>query len=97
MLLKKLGQHRLRSVFACIVAGALSACAQTTPQWDAHFGDTVKITIAQQTRYHEAAANHDPVDGIDGRAARAVQERYEKSFHEPQQQQSMFTIGLGGR
>lgn len=97
MFLKNLGSHGLRSAFACTVAGALSACAQTTPQWDAQFGDTVKISIAQQTRYSGAAANQDPVDGIDGRAARATQDRYEKSFHEPQLQQSVFTIGLGGR
>jgi hypothetical protein len=32
-----------------------------------------------------AAANTNPASGIDGKAARAAQERYEKSFAQPEQ------------
>jgi hypothetical protein len=57
----------------------LAACASTTPHWDAQFGDTVRSLRAQQLVHPQAAANADPVNGIDGRAARAALERYEQA------------------
>lgn len=75
--------------------GLLSACAPTTPQWDASFGNAVRTAIAQQTLHPDASGNPDPVSGIDGRAAREAIDRYQKSFRQPAPQPNVFTIGVG--
>jgi hypothetical protein len=81
-----------------MLAGAalLSACANTTPEWDRQFGQAARITLAQQVLHPEAARNADPVAGMDGRAANAAFARYEKSFAEPRPQPASFTIGVSG-
>ncbi len=83
-----------------LLAGAvvflLSACAPTTPQWDASFGNSVRAAVAAQTLNPEASKNPDPVSGMDGRAARDAIGRYQKSFKEPPPQPSVFTIGVSG-
>jgi hypothetical protein len=76
-------------------AGLLSACAPTTPQFDANFGNAVRTAIAQQTLNPDASGNADPVSGMDGRAAREAVDRYQKSFSQPEPQPSVFTIGIG--
>lgn len=68
---------------ALLAAAVLSACASTTPYWDARFGDSVRALNAQQVARPQAGANADPVAGIDGRAARAAIDRYERSLPEP--------------
>jgi len=68
---------------AASTAALLTACAATTPQWDAHFGDATRIAMGRQIIAPEAARNADPVAGMDGRAAAQAQQRYQKSFAEP--------------
>lgn len=65
------------------VALLLPACAATTPYWDGRFGDSVRATMAAQVADPAAVRNTDPVKGIDGRAARAANDRYERSFAQP--------------
>lgn len=67
-----------------LLAGALCACAQTTPQWDARFGIETRVMLAQQVMRPEAVRNTDPVAGMDGRSARAAYERYQKAGAEQQ-------------
>jgi hypothetical protein len=90
----------MRYLLSLLAAGALSACAgpvvDTTPQWDASFGVNTRIALAQQVIHPEAGRNRDPVSGMDGRAARSVYERYQKSYTEPAPQPSTFTIGVSG-
>jgi hypothetical protein len=74
-----------------LLAGFLSACAQTTPQWDARFGIDARMVLARQVMHPEAARNTNPVDGMDGRSARTAYERYQKAG--PEQQQSTMTSG----
>jgi type IV pilus biogenesis protein CpaD/CtpE len=62
----------------------LQGCVQTTPKWDRQFGDTVRANVAAQVLDPAAGANTNPATGIDGRAARATQARYEKSFANPE-------------
>jgi hypothetical protein len=73
----------------------LGGCAQPSPRYDAVFGDTVRVAIAQQTINPDAAKNLAPVT-VDGRAGREAIERYQKSFKEPTPHSNVFTIGLGG-
>lgn len=84
-----------RRLAALLLASLLPACA-TTPQWDAHFGDTVRIARAQQVLNPAAAGNADPVAGLDGRSARSALERYHKSFATPEPVSNSFTIGVSG-
>ncbi|CDG85701.1 hypothetical protein [Janthinobacterium agaricidamnosum] len=89
--------RRLRLLPGLLSACALlSACVGTTPQWDRHFGDTVRSALVSQVLNPDAAANTAPVTGMDGRAARAAVERYHKSFAEPAAQPVTFMLGAGG-
>lgn len=70
---------RIRVCIAAALALLLSACA-TSPQADARFGQSVRAALASQVANPAAVRNPDPVTGMDGRAARAAQEQYERSF-----------------
>ena len=70
----------IRILLAAALALQLSACAVTTPQADARFGQSVRATLAAQVADPTAARNANPVSGIDGRAARGALQRYESSF-----------------
>lgn len=72
-----------KSVFVLLASVALSACVSTTPQWDSQFGQAVRGAIASQTIDPAAAANPDPVAGLDGKAALGAQQRYERTFAQP--------------
>ncbi|MYM23082.1 hypothetical protein GTP46_10535 [Duganella sp. FT135W] len=74
-----------------LLAGVLSACASTTPQWDARFGIDTRMALAQQVLQPAAGRNTDPVMGMDGRSARAAYERYQKAGSE--QPQTMMNNG----
>jgi hypothetical protein len=85
-------------ILTCITLASaclLSACAPTTPKFDATFGNTVRSAIAEQTLNPDASGNTAPVSGIDGRAAREAVDRYQKSFAQPDPQPSVFAIGIG--
>lgn len=69
-----------RASMAAGLALMLSACAATSPQADARFGQSVRAMLAAQVAQPDAVRNANPVNGIDGRAARAAQESYEHSF-----------------
>lgn len=73
-----------RAFMAAGPALLLSACAATSPQADARFGLSLRATLAAQVAHPDAGRNANPVDGIDGRAARAAQESYEHSFGQAQ-------------
>lgn len=86
------------TALAALVASlGLTACAATTPHWDARFGEATKTLMAQQTRDPQATdLNEDRlVDGIEGRSARETMDRYYKSFSEPPRPYSVLTIGVG--
>jgi hypothetical protein len=78
---------------AALCAALLSACASTTPNWDAQFGSSVRILNAQQVARPQAAASTDPVAGMDGRSARSAVDRYERSLPEPKAAAPVATSG----
>ncbi len=67
---------------AALALLALAGCS-STPRFDRHFGESVRANLAAQVINPAAAANTDPAGGVDGNAARGAQERYEKSFAQP--------------
>ncbi len=72
---------------------ALTACVPTTPQWDAQFGQSVRLTQQQQI-IDPTAGGDAPVNGIDGASGREAIVRYRSSFKEPVPASSSFTIGV---
>ena len=72
-------------LLAALVPATLTGCAQTTtPEYDKHFGEAVRAAIAQQTINPDASRNTDPVAGLDGKAAGATMDNYDKSFVKPE-------------
>jgi hypothetical protein len=73
---------------ALLAAPMLALCAGCagTPHADASFGDSVRAAIAAQLVDPAAAHNASPVNGVDGRAAAAANERYERSYKQPSEQ-----------
>lgn len=73
----------------------LGGCAATSPQWEANFGNSVRATVASQVADPAAVRNAEPVTGLDGRAAQAVQIQYEKSFSKPSAAPAAMISGSG--
>ena len=73
---------------------AASGCA-TTPHFDRNFGRSVGLLRAQQVINPQAGLNRDPVTGLDGKAAVAGYNAYQKSFSAPVPQSGGMTISLG--
>jgi hypothetical protein len=86
----------IRTGAALVLALALAGCVSPAPRFDNHFGDAVRANLAAQVANPAASANPDPVSGIDGRAARGAQERYEKSFTQPEPAPATL-VGTSGR
>lgn len=86
-----------RSAALCLcIAGLsqLSGCAGPMPRMDHLFGQTVTQLTADQTLNPNAGLNRDPVKGMDGQAANAAYEQYQKSYTTPVPQNNTFTIGV---
>jgi hypothetical protein len=64
-----------------LLCAALAGCS-SAPRFNDHFGETVRANLSAQVIDPAAAANGSPAAGIDGAAARAAQERYQRSFQE---------------
>jgi hypothetical protein len=74
--------------------GTLLQGCSSTPRFNDNFGASVRANLAAQVIDPAAAANADPVSGMDGAAARAAQERYQRSFNRHQfRQQPAMTAG----
>ncbi|RZF25054.1 hypothetical protein EVC45_35610 [Paraburkholderia sp. UYCP14C] len=77
------------------LSGSLSGCLSSSPIWDAHVGDAVR-TVTQMQIIDPHAGEHTPsTPGIDGKAAVAAQQQYEKSFQAPVTTFNPFVIGIG--
>lgn len=71
-------------VLTAALALLLAGCAAISPRADASFGQSVRATLASQVVEPAAVRNANPVAGVDGRAARAAQDHYERSFAKPE-------------
>jgi type IV pilus biogenesis protein CpaD/CtpE len=83
-----------------LLAAALLALLQgcsSTPRFNDNFGASVRSNLAAQVLDPAAAANTNPVHGVDGPAALAAQERYQRSFKErdPAANQPLITVSRG--
>ena len=82
------------SDLTCLLAAALAGCAAQTPRLDSRFGYAVAAARMQQS-LTPTAAPQQPVNGLDGKAAKAGYDAYQKSFQEPAPQAGALTIGIG--
>lgn len=60
------------------------------------FGDTVRAARAQQIVNPDASRNTVAAKGVDGPAAKATIDRYQKSFETPPAPVNVFNIGVTG-
>lgn len=75
---------------------AMAGCTSLTPNLDAQFGQSVSLIKAQQTLNPSASRNTNPVNGLDGVAAKSGYDAYQKSYKTPEPPSNAFTIGIGG-
>ncbi|PXX33784.1 MULTISPECIES: hypothetical protein [Burkholderia] len=85
-----------RAALAAPLAFALAGCMSSTPVWDSRFGDSVR-TVMQAQIIDPHAAEHaaSAASGIDGAAAAAALDNYDKSFKQIQPPANAFVIGIG--
>jgi len=88
--------NKLNNIFTLVLLmAAVAGCASNKTQVDSTFGDAVNAAKAQQTINPEASQNTEAVEGLDGKAANAVMDRYHKSFEKPPVTGNIFNIGVG--
>jgi len=75
---------------------ALQGCS-STPRFNEHFGSAVRANLSAQVINPAAAVNANPAIGVDGSAARAAQERYQRSFKETESgaDRSLINVSAG--
>jgi hypothetical protein len=84
--------HPATAIAAAALAALLGGCAAQTPNLDRHFGYAVAAARMQQTL--APAASSQLPGTLDGKAAKAGYDAYQKSFQEPQSQSGALTIGV---
>lgn len=87
---------------ALLALSTLCACADTalvrgTPHWDSRFGANTRTAFAQQIIDPGAARNAAPATGMDGRAAQAGYERYQRTFNDTKPQAPTFLINSNAK
>jgi outer membrane murein-binding lipoprotein Lpp len=90
-----ISRNRLAAA-AAVLAGLLLQGCSATPRFEDHFGASVRANLAAQVIDPAAAANANPASGMDGAAALAARERYQRSFKETDHAASQPMIGGGG-
>jgi hypothetical protein len=83
----------------CLAALLMGGCAEPriggNSLTDQTFGNAVRAAQAQQTLNPEASRNSAAPQGMDGPAAKATIDRYQKSFETPSAPVNVYTIGVG--
>ncbi|AGK50456.1 hypothetical protein BTI_4892 [Burkholderia thailandensis MSMB121] len=85
-----------RLVLAASLAASLGGCMSSTPVWDSRFGDSVRAVMHAQIIDPHAAEHAQSAPGVDGRAAAAALDNYDRSFQQIEPTPNAFVIGVGG-
>ena len=75
------------------LAASLAACAPSRLEMD--YGTSFKLQKFNQTADLEAGKKVEPAEGMDGKAAQATKEKYQKGF-EKEAPAPAYTISVGG-
>ncbi|QVN22877.1 hypothetical protein [Burkholderia pyrrocinia] len=84
-----------RAALAAPLAFALAGCMSSSPVWDSRFGDSVRTVMQAQIIDPHAAEHTASASGVDGGAAAAALDNYDKSFKQLQPPANAFVIGIG--
>ena len=84
-----------QAALAVSVCGALAGCMSSTPIWDKHMGEALRAVTQAQIIDPHAAERAQSTSGIDGTAAAAAMDSYDKSFRAPTPSPNAFVIGVG--
>jgi type IV pilus biogenesis protein CpaD/CtpE len=87
---------KIHFLLPALVAACLQGCMHTSPEWDRQFGTATRANLAAQVLDPAAAANRNPATGIDGRAAKGVHDRYQRSFAQPESAPPPIFLTTGG-
>ena len=87
-------QTLIRASLCAAASLTLGGCLTSTPHWDETFGSSVSQLKEMQTLNPNASMNTDPVAGVDGNTASAIQKNYAKSFTAPPPPINVFAVGL---
>lgn len=82
-----------RWMLLALTVGGAHGCVSSTPHWDGRFGAAIRAGLAAQVIDPAPASARDPASGMDGRAARAAIDSYQRSFAQPQPGQPAALIG----
>ncbi|WP_367190436.1 hypothetical protein [Burkholderia sp. Ed8] len=84
-----------RAALAVPLAFALAGCMSSTPVWDSRFGDSVRTVMQAQIIDPHAAEHAASAPGVDGSAAAAALDNYDRSFKQTVPPANAFVIGIG--
>lgn len=70
----------LDTVAALAALVVVAGCAQTSPHWDARFGDAARQARAAQTADPAAPTRNAGITGVDGKAAAGALKAYADSY-----------------
>ncbi|AOJ27238.1 MULTISPECIES: hypothetical protein [Burkholderia] len=84
-----------RAALAVPLAFALAGCMSSTPVWDSRFGDSVRTVMQAQIIDPHAAEHAASASGVDGSAAAAALDNYDRSFKQTVPPANAFVIGIG--
>ncbi|AZG15231.1 hypothetical protein EHF44_02350 [Cupriavidus pauculus] len=77
------------------MAAGLTGCMSTSPVYDQHFGESVRIVRAMQTLNPDAPNNADPGINVNARASTAAMDRFNGLYQAPPSDGNAFRIGVG--
>lgn len=84
----------MRNLILLSAIVCLSACVAPAPELERDFGKSVRAAVALQTLNPEAGGDA-PVNGLEGRTAKDVYDRYGETFKSPPPPVNVFNIGVG--
>lgn len=79
-----------------MLMGALLQGCSATPRFDDNIGAALRANLSAQVIHPAAAANTNPAVGMDGTAARASYERYQRSLKETDAGANQSLVGGSG-
>lgn len=82
----------MKTTYTIAFAVVLISGCNTTPRYQAHFGEAARATLESQI------VHDNPVGGpqqVDGQITNSVIDRYQKSYATPPQPVNVFNIGVG--
>lgn len=86
-----------RLFFGCMSVMVVVGCTTAPTRLEADYRTSYNLAKVNQILHPEAAANLQPVDGFDGRAAQETFDRYQKSFAQPPPPRFVLPVGAFGR